>query len=427
MSPSRTRNKILRTNSNSPNYHQKRALSAPAAAVAVVAILVIAYGAYSFFPTSTINTTTSTKTNGPAGSQGVSCGPTTAWQVKQSELPYGGDSLAGTVSMTGYQVGTPNVGWSDLTSASSPATSSGTYAPNGNYLLSYTETSTVLTYPIYNLFSATGTIPSSGEVIGTMGGIPVLTLQCAPSSSNSNANNWNLIATPIQAPTSGTSATTDVETLCIASNGNSLTTHTTTYPTSSTEITCNLNILQAYRGAGYNIPIPGTQQNPVTDYATGQTLTTGFVQREMVGILIANCTCVQAQLDSSAQGITLTPITSNLLVSGTKAWLVTGYTGCAPVSSSAGSNSPVTCLSTPFDTYANTHTGHLGVEFQYTDMQSKNFVLQNLVTSAITGFTTSGSTAGACAGYSSGLTPTSGNDAGTPAPLVKQCYGIINS
>lgn len=364
---------------------------------------------------------------GSAGSQGVSCASTAAWQVKQSELAYGGDTLAGTVAINGFQTGSQNVGWSDLTSTSSPSTSSGTYSPNGNFLLEYTETSTVLTYPIFSAFKATGTIPSSGTTIATMGGIPVLTLQCAPSSSNANANVWNLIGTPLQAPSSGTSATTDVETLCINSNGNSLTTHTATFPTTSTLITCNLNILQPYRGAGYNVPIFGTQQNPVTDYTTGATTYSGSVQRQMVAIVMANSTSVEAQLDPSANGLTMVPITTNLLTSGTKAWVVSGYSGCAPVSSAAGSSSPITCLSTPIDFYANTHTGHLGVEIEYVDMQSLSYVLNNLATAAVTSFTTSGSNAGACGGYSAGITPTSGNDAGSPAALIKQCYGIINS
>lgn len=387
-------------------------------------------GFFSNGKTQSILNNTNSQTTNAAGGQGVSCASTAAWQVKQTEQPYGGDALAGTVDMAGYQVGTQNVGWSDLTSTTSPATSSGTYAPSGQYLLTYTETSTVLTYPIQALFQATGIVPSSGTVIDRMDGFPVLTLQCAPSSSNSAANLWNLIATPPQAPTSGASATTDAKELCIWSNGNSPTSNTTAFPTTSTLLTCNLDIMQAYRGAGYNIPIYGSQQNPVTDYATGATTYSGSVNRQLVAIVFAGSTAIQAQLDPSAQGLSMRADTSNLLASGTKAWIVTGFTGCAPVSSAASSSSPVACESLPIDMYANTHTGDMNVQVMFTDMQDVNYVLQNLVdgsTWASNASATTGSVGGSCGAYSSGLTPTSGNDAGTPAPLIDQCYEMVGT
>jgi len=394
----------LRPNSKYANFHQPRtALSAPAAAVIVVAFLVVAVLAFEYYPASTIGkSTSSTVTTNQAGSP---CSASNAWSVSQIEKPYGGDTLAGTVSLAGFQLS------------------------NGQIYLKGTETSSILTYPIWAQFQATDTVPTNGLTLASMGGSSVATLQCVPSSSNSNSYVWTVIETPIQAPSSGTSATTDVKALCIASNGNSLTTASVAFPTSSTEITCNLNILQAYRGAGYTVNVYGTQQNPVTSYSKGAVTYSGSVSRSMVALILSNQTGISVQLDPTApSGMSLQPYTGNTLTSGTKAWVVSGFSGCTPASGSAASGSPYTCLSVPIDAYEtiSTTSHHIGFEVMFVDMQSVQYILANLATAAVTSFTTSSSAAGACNGYSAGITPTAGTDAGSPAALVEQCFGAIN-
>jgi len=396
-------------------------------------------------PTSTIVTA--------SGVAAPSCSSATAWTVKQSELAYGSDALAGTVAINGFSIATPpvpgqsqqpNFAVSDLTSTSTPATSTGLYAPIGTNLFEYTETSTVLTYPIYAPFTAAGTVPSVATPIysvsvltsaaGAVTSLPLVTIQCAPSSSNANANIWNVIATPIQAPTSGTSALTNTKALCISSAGLVLNggghASDASYPTTSQLFTCNLNILQTYRGVVGSVPVFGTQANPVQNYATGQVITggTSSVNFNLVALVLSNRTGVQMALDPSAySGLSLTPITTNLLASSTKAWIVTGFPGCAPAPGSTSSTSVWTCASLPLDTYDTTGgTNHAGVDVVFVDGQQPAYLLANLVTGAQNSFTLSGSGASTTnTGFSSGLTPTTGNDAGAFAALIKQSYGIV--
>lgn len=372
---------------------------------------------------------------GSTASSGASCASTQGWSVKLTEAAYGADTLAGTVAINGFTYGgSQNNPVTDLTYASSPSTSTGTYAVTDQNLLEATETSTVLTYPVYAPFSASGTIGSQNNptVLASMGGVPVATVSCAPSSSNSAANVWNVILNPIQAPTSGTSAATNVKNVCVLSTGASLTTAATAFPSALTLMTCTLQILQNYRGAGYPVTIYGTAQNPITPYGptgTGTPTYSGSDVRSMVAIIMANSSSFSAQLDPSApSNLQITRLTSNGVASNTQIYIVSGFQGCAP-SAGTASTTAYLCQSLPLDVQTSGSSGHISASVTFVDMQSVNYVLNNIADSAASSFGASntGSYHGLGNGYSSGLTPTSGFDSASPTPLIESNYNILNT
>jgi len=133
----------------------------------------------------TATTTTGQLSSSAGGAQGVSCSNTQGWQVQQKPLAYGSDTLAGTAAENAY-VASTGAGAPDLTGTTT-FTSAGTYPLNGQYLIQASETSTVTTYPVNYLLTASASVPSSGTSIATMGpGLTVAQILCTPSSSNSN-------------------------------------------------------------------------------------------------------------------------------------------------------------------------------------------------------------------------------------------------
>ncbi len=410
--------------------------------LAVFVLIVIVFMAYQGGYLSSLNLNgngPSTKPGSGTGSQSGSsaCSASSGWQVQQKPLAYGSDTLAGTASENAYVTST-GAGAPDLTGTTT-FTSAGTYPLNGAIMIQASETSTVTAYPVDYLLQASGTIPSTGTVLSTMGnGLTTAQVLCTPSASNSNAYVWTVITTPIQAPASGTSATTGAIMVCQAANGAAITTATTVLPSTSIAITCTLELEVAYKGAGYNDCIYGTSANPVTNYATGQVFTTpsqGCVNFGMDAYIATNATSTRGTtftLDpSSPAGLGMQSVPGNTVTSGTSAYVISGFTGCNVAPGSTSTTSYYPCVTFTVDvSQAATTTGHEAIEFGMIDGQQTSYVLGHFGTGAVTSFTAA---QGAHAGLTnngvntSSFTPTTGNDAGAFGPLVEQFFTSITS
>ena len=272
----------------------------------------------------------------------------------------------------------------------------------------------------------------------TQFGQTVFSVSCSGSSSNSAVSNWNQYATLFEAPSSGTSATTNTALTLVPPGGASA---PTAWPTTATTYTLQLNVYQAYKAAGLAYPECGTQADPVTNYATGQTYygcpqgpgQGGLPTAGLVGIIAVNATAISISVGS---GYTLTAISG--LPTGVKAYTITangqGYiNGCAPApSSGVSSSNAYACVQIPITMYETKSQGSSTASacFIMADFQQASYVQQNFnVPSATTYHSThwcqsaTGSFAGLPTNFTT-LTPTGSINAGNPAPLIEQGYTL---
>jgi len=205
-------------------------------------------------------------------------------------------------------------------------------------------------------------------------------------------------------------------------------------------VTCTLELKQAYKGAGYNDCIYGTQANPVTNYANGQVYTNpsqGCVNFGTIGYIVNNATIATGEavtLDPSPlnAGLTFTQVTANTLTAATQAYVINGFTGCnvAPGSTSSTTYDPCLTFVVDVSSSGDTDSGHVENNFGFIDGQSAPYVISHFATGAVTTFT---SAQGAHAGNSntgiasSTLTPTTNNNVGVYGPYVEQLLSSIES
>ena len=304
-------------------------------------------------------------------------------------------------------------------------------------------TTTVAGIPV-NLVAGATTPPNTvtfGSSI-TQGGMQVYSLGCY--SPSTQIYNWNQVASPIQAPSSGTTATTNVEALVTSSSGTILTTAANTMPTSSIRWDAYLQLKEAYTGFGFPTAVYGTGTNQVTDYGGLSSATGGvgsYYQPVWVGsylVITSNRTGIQVSLNAAAAslipGATIVKITSNLLASGTSAWIVGPLPGCTPASGSTSASVKYNCIQVPIDIYQSSTQGtaHIGLGFTFIDNQQGGYLVANLVTPAQTAgyFQLRGSFAFSATTQPAswtGVTPTTGGNAGNPAVLASPDYHIIQT
>lgn len=415
--------------------HNRKAISAAAALVAIVAMLVIASVAYYYYPSMQ-----AVQTQSKSSSQTLAqvCNPTTSQPIETKVGAVGG---AGTPSTPGANIFMLQGGQYSTIGGDNPGTG-GTG-----------KATTVGAYPLQGLlfeFYATGAYPiwvtanvpagtnlqSTPYVLGSYANVGTVTVQCIPSASNPNAYLWYVAAGLIESPSSavgtgtGTGATTDVVALVTSNTGQAMSvtgalSGQAAMPTVTAIWTANLN-LQAFAntGTGYPVNVYGSTSGLVEDYSTGRvygSANVGSALFQMVLLVSTNDTSAAINLDPAAPySLTMNPVTTNTVTAGSLNYLVSGFTGCIP----STTTSATTCLSVPFDVSSTKSGGHTAVTFTWVDMQQPAYLLAHLTTPALAaGYHASGASFG-IAGLG-GLTATSGNDAGAPTVLLEQSYTCI--
>lgn len=305
---------------------------------------------------------------------------------------------------TGQGVSADNPG-----SLSSAFTTKGSYALDGSLTAQVTATGA---YPIW--------APLNGQPV-TMGGVTVLNYGTSPGSV-AGTTVYTLQFTQIAAPASGTSATTNVAASMALSNGNAITTAISTSPI---EYYNNLQIKSTYSGAGYVENVPSTSSNSVMNLATGQVLPQGQTESfQLVNVIFVNSTNVFVNLAADAPaGLTLTKVTNTAMPSGSEAFVVSGFTGCAPTT---GSVTTYNCESAPVNIYESggSSSKKADVVSVWADMQQPQAVVANAVGAALTSYPAAGASAGLPTGFTF-LGSTSGSNSGAPAVLIEQSYAFI--
>lgn len=377
--------------------------------VLVVLVLALGFGALQFgvTPAKSQNTT-----NGVTNCASINPAVTTQ-QDKFTASAFSGDSAltSPTANVFGPQTSWANLGADNPGSLSSSFTSGGSYSPTAGLVAQITATGA---YPIW--------APLNGQTF-QQGGINVLT---SLSTSGSVAGTCVTLygSTPIQAPGSGTSATTNVAANVISAAGTALTTAANKMPSTATEWITNLNIKQAYKGAGYAECVYSVQSATVVNYATGATLPAGACQTfQTVEIVSLNRTNYILGLDQSSSGLTMQQITNPGATVSSLNYVISGFTGCAPASSSV---STYNCLTSNIDIYQTDtgKTGHTAVTTIWADMQEPAFVISHFTNPALTAYPASGAAAGLPTSFAF-VVPTTAPDGGAPTVLIEQSFTAI--
>jgi hypothetical protein len=360
---------------------------------------------------------------------GPNASPTSTNFIKTAPAPYSSDTLSGTTVNYFYLSGnqlvpipTDNPG-----TGSFPTTSSGTYNLQNNWVMEAYDTNG---YQVWTTISANQLVAPYGTgTPATLGssGTNVLQITCGPSSSNSNAYNWIVAPTIINAPTSGTSATTNVDALMTQSTGTAFAA-TSALPTVPTLWNAFLQVKQAYKGGMFNYQVYGTSINPVTNFATGTNSYNSPVNVAGYMLFMTNQTGFSVTLDPTAAslipGATITAINSVSLATGTRAWLIGPLNGGTPAPGSAAST-PYNYINVPIDVYQTIGaTGHhVGIVAQFVDNQQAAYIISNLVTPAQNG---AGWHAASTFGIVTGVTGIqTAALQGLPAPTIEQYFNAV--
>lgn len=433
----------------------RKAVSPVAAAVIIAAIFIVgivlaAAGGYITIPSQ--HTQTLTSPNGQSlvttAQTNQQCAPSTPQPITVLASHYSSDaSLSNLQWNRFYQSGSNLVQVSDnpgsLTDGTKSSASSNLYAigPSANGLATQgptweqvTQSASPNAYPMWVGPTSASILTNPVQNFGQT----VFQVSCAPSSSNSAASTWAASAVLFEAPSSGTSATTNVETTITYAGGAAA---PTAWPTAATTWNVQVVDFSNYKVVGLNYPECGTQANPVTNYATGSTFygcpsgpgQAGLPTVGMVGIIASNVTAISV---SVGPGFTLTPISG--IPTGTRAWVVTssglGYltpSGPAP-STGVSSTNPYVAFNIPITVYETQSQGSSKgtICFGAADFQQSGYLASNFNIPAQTTYTSghwcktaTGSIAGLPTNFTS-LTPTASINSGNPAALVDQWYTL---
>jgi hypothetical protein len=405
------------------------------AALAVLAIfvLIFAFAAVYIYlpPQATVQQTTGLST--PTASA-ASCSPSTPQPIEVKDGPVSG---AGALSGPGVNIFTlqngqySTIGGDNPGTASEPVTTGGSYSLT-NLVIQFYSTGT---YPLWVQVNvpATANLLQAPYLLGSIGGVGTATVQCIPSASNSKAYLWYMVAGLIESPSSaigtptGTSSMNDVVALVTSSTGAALTTAATVMPATTATWTVSLSTLGfAHTGAGYPITVFGSTSGTVQNYATGAVyggVNTGSVTYQTILVVSTNDTGASISLDPATNpALSMTSVTANTVTAGSLNYVVTGFTGCTPSSTTA----QTTCMSVPFDISSTKSGGHTAITFTWIGEQEPAYVIAHLTTPVLlSGYHAAGASYG-LAGLA-GITPTNGNDAGAPTVLIEQSFTTIQT
>jgi hypothetical protein len=264
----------------------------------------------------------------------------------------------------------------------------------------------------------------------------VFQVACQPSASNPSAYIWTVTGVLFQAPTTANStASTSYAIASIQYPAGTA----TAVPTTATTWNVNLLIGQPYRTAMQPYAECGTQASPVYNYATGTEYfgcpagpgQGGLPTVSGYLIVLAN----QTSISISAPGAQV--LKSPAMATGVLAWSIP-VTGAGVAPSSATAANPFVAVSVPVQIQTSlTYAGgrHVAIVFWFVDMQQISYVQNYLSTAAAASWTTVAGTEAGTSGYTSatgsapttwfgGLTPTAGQNAGNPVPLLNQYIGV---
>lgn len=393
--------------------------------------------------------TTQTTTSALAQNNGqAQCATTTAQGVVVLGTHYAGDSSISNMQWNRFYASTGSVnGQSNqpilVQTPDNPGTitdGTASTATTNNYAVGTSASGVGTQGPIYDqLTQSSGQnaypfwVLENPSIINTPlqlpGGSVQFTIACQGSSSNSAVSNWKLTGVLPEAPASCTSATTNCKATITYPGGAAA---PTAWPTSATTWNLNLLIFSNYKAAGLPYAECGTVSNPVTNYAqTGSGAGTVFSGcpngpgqgglPTVTGVWIAYTNVSAVSFASPGA------IAASTGQNGMRAWVIPVTGGCQPApGSGVSSTSPYTCISTPVTLYETQSQGSSkgNIVFTFVDFQQSYYVSQYLSLPAQKTGTgmwvqASGSVAGINASVT-GLTPTSGQNAGNPAPLAEQ-------
>ena len=319
------------------------------------------------------------------------------------------------ISQGGNLIQSPT-GYGTITSGSKYGPSTNTFSPG--YIAEFSASGA---YPLW--VQTTG----NGQVV-TSNGIEVYSLKCQQNSPGATAGQayvWSESATLFSAPSSGTSATTNVEAVAQSPAGTSLVA-ATQLPSSPLQINFLLNILSANTAAMLPTTVYGTAANPETTYSNGGQTVSESAPLQVQGYLLVSVN--QTGISFSGVGSTqVIPITVNTVTSGTKAWLIP-VSGCGPSSASTSSSSVDTCVtaSVSIGETVSAQGKHIAITGIFVDMQQAAYIEANFANPAVTAFPSAGSAAGVPTGFTF-LTPTTGQNSANPSPLIEQSVTVIMS
>jgi hypothetical protein len=407
--------------------------------VAGLIILAVSIGSLSYFgylphpiPPGQTTTQIISTTNVPA-----TCLPTTQQPVKELISAYSSDSAITHPSWSRFvpnaqgQLTQVSDNPGQLTSGTASAASTNLYSigpPSNTYEL-LSQAGETSAYPAwYQVNAGMATTPI------TQFGNNVFQVACTPSASNSAAYTWSMTGVEFQAPTTANS--TASTSYAIAAIQFPVT--PTAVPTTATTWTVNLNIGQAYRVGMLPYAECGTQASPVYNYATGQVYygcpngpgQGGLPTVQGYLLILTN----QTSISVSAPGIQV--IKSPAMASGTLAWAIP-VSGSGPAPSNAAAANPYVAVSVPVQIQTSlSYVGgrHVAIVFWFIDMQQYAYLSNYLSTPAATSWTTVAGTEAGTSGATSatgaapttwftGITPTTGQNAGNPNAFVNQYIG----
>lgn len=306
-------------------------------------------------------------------------------------------------------------------SLSSAVTTSGSYSLQSGDIVEYTATGA---YPIWAALNVpTGPAGPQPFALQNKGGINTLTVLPA-NGVTAGTCVWALQATQIAAPSSGTSATTNV--IAGASSSDTAQSFATsnggTISSSSVTWTASLSLKQADVGAGYTTNAYSTSAGSVVNYASGagSTVPQGQSVPFVTELLVfSNRTTFNIGLETP--GLTMTAITNTGLTSSTEGYVVTGFHGCNVTQSS----SVTTCLSAAFNVYSTDSSHHTAVTFIWVDETQPGYAINHATDPAVTGFPSIGSAAGIPTNFGGITVPTGYPDNNAPTITIESSYTVI--
>lgn len=292
-------------------------------------------------------------------------------------------------------------------------------------------------YPVwYDSFSKSGVYPfwtsSALNQTATLFGQPLYAVTCAQAAGGVTSGTQNYYSESAQlysAPTSGTTATTNVQAVIIFPSGSP----PASFPTAVQNWNVQLQITQANVAGFLSLNQYGTVTNPVENYLTNQQTPSGAVRAVGELILETSQTGVSVTIPTAAQGQTQYTATSMSPIGGTaiRAWMIPINQGCL-VSGTASSTNQYVCLNIPIQVYETVAQGASTVTFTvaFVDEQQPAFTVNNFaVSSAAPSLAASTKNVGGAGGAVPGftyLTPTTGVNPGWPSPLINTwaAYGF---
>jgi hypothetical protein len=251
-------------------------------------------------------------------------------------------------------------------------------------------------------------------------------------SPGSSLFDWNGVATILNVPASAATATSGMDLVVLSSTGS-----TAALPTSATRYDIESQIITTYAAADVPVTVYGTLAAPIINYGSltaptgGVVTTSGPVNVGAYVVIFGNITGISIQLDPAAAQLEpqaqLVYVNTGLNTAATREWIVGPLKGCSPSGGGASASNLYTCDDIPIDVMetGSALSHHADLAFFLRDNTQGGWLVQNAYeTAAVTAFPAAGSASTVTSNFNV-LIAVTGNNAGNPATLIKQQFGII--